>query len=300
MSYKEKKLTCPYDKVHQIAPERMQRHLAKCQRQHANIKLQICKFNVTHHIHPEKLEAHYKICPDRRIVENNEIKKHAYESGAAGLDDRSGFRPAMRTDTSAAAAAAGGEDWEAEMAAYPVGGYNPTAAAMSKKVWRTPKVLTTKSERRQFRAEEADRWHAIDHGTLDKTDETETTAPPTEEPKKAPLRRPDSAMANQATLASSSNYSFKTPTPIYREPQGVSAPPPNVRSTGRGRGTSIKSGSTTGPASLCASGLGGRTPTVTTAGGAGSETGTFATSEFESLDDSIIIAGNLDGNMRMV
>ena len=139
MSFREKKLTCPYDRNHQILPERMQRHLVLCRRQHPNMNLKICKFNSSHHIAPDKWEHHLTVCRDRT---DEFVMQHAYNQAqksapapAAQPAAPSSAPPVAKASAAAAAVSnPDEEDWEAEMEGNVP--YNPTAVAMSRLVWR--------------------------------------------------------------------------------------------------------------------------------------------------------------------
>lgn len=50
-------LECPYDKNHRILRNRMQVHLGKCRRNHANVPKVMCPFNVTHVLNKPELEV---------------------------------------------------------------------------------------------------------------------------------------------------------------------------------------------------------------------------------------------------
>jgi len=307
-SFNEKKLTCPYDKLHQLAPDRMQQHLAKCKRQHPDIILKICPFNVCHHIREEVFDEHIRTCPERRIIENHEVVRHPYEQGASRPPPPPRPAPASRAETTV-----GGcdEDWDAEMATKPIGGYDATANAMSKKVLRAPgKYLTTKSERKHFRQQEAERWAELDtNGTLAKTSEeqqgTISPVPVSNEPRR-PLARPASALAATKTssMMGATYLSHIAPLGISASPtppsQGTAL---KVKSIGRGRGaggggSSVGSGlgsqvrSGPGGSGGGARSLTGGPPPSTT--GCGSETATFETGDFHSIGDDSIVAGNLN------
>lgn len=50
-------LECPYDKSHRILQNRMQVHLGKCRRNHANVPKVTCPFNVIHVLNKPELEV---------------------------------------------------------------------------------------------------------------------------------------------------------------------------------------------------------------------------------------------------
>lgn len=54
-------IQCPYDKSHKLRPERYQRHLFLCRRNHPNSDIAICDFNNAHHIKESELEDHYRV-----------------------------------------------------------------------------------------------------------------------------------------------------------------------------------------------------------------------------------------------
>jgi len=153
MSFSEKKSPCPYCKV-LILPDRIQRHLVKCEIQHPDSQLIVCKFNWAHRIDPQRYNDHLATCPDRGMIENEEIK-HAYKS-----DDVTTGNPALVPRPVNLAKPESSEDWEAEMTnSLP---YDATANAMSKLVLRAPKKSMTKSEKIKFREEEIERLSGIE------------------------------------------------------------------------------------------------------------------------------------------
>ncbi|XP_050085271.1 protein D7-like [Anopheles aquasalis] len=72
------KLQCPYDPVHQIAPNSFGKHLLKCERQHPDMKLARCPLNSFHRFPPEQLKEHLKVCPSRA-----ELESYKYTVGTA-------------------------------------------------------------------------------------------------------------------------------------------------------------------------------------------------------------------------
>ena len=76
-----KLVTCPYNRAHQIRPERIHYHLVKCAKQHPEADLVICPYNATHHVQPADEHVHLLKCPDRRIVE---IQKYRFNDPLPG------------------------------------------------------------------------------------------------------------------------------------------------------------------------------------------------------------------------
>jgi len=74
-------LTCPYNRAHQIRPERMQYHLIKCRKQFPELSLVVCPYNATHHVPRADEHQHLLSCPDKRIVE---IQKYRLNEPLAG------------------------------------------------------------------------------------------------------------------------------------------------------------------------------------------------------------------------
>jgi len=68
-------ITCPYDAMHQIRPERIQYHLIKCKKNHPNADHVICPYNATHHVPKAEERDHLKTCVDRRVVE---VRRYQY------------------------------------------------------------------------------------------------------------------------------------------------------------------------------------------------------------------------------
>jgi len=74
-------LDCPYNRSHQIRPERMQYHLIKCRKQYPEKNLIICPFNATHHVAKSEERKHMMSCPDRRIVD---IQRYRFNEPTPG------------------------------------------------------------------------------------------------------------------------------------------------------------------------------------------------------------------------
>lgn len=74
-------LECPYNRSHQIRPERMQYHLIKCRKQFPEKNLVICPFNATHHMAKSEERNHMINCPDRRIVD---IQRYRFNEPTPG------------------------------------------------------------------------------------------------------------------------------------------------------------------------------------------------------------------------
>jgi len=63
------KITCPYNKFHQIDPKRITYHLIKCKKNYPDVELAVCAYNATHQMPPDEEKAHLKECPDKKIAE---------------------------------------------------------------------------------------------------------------------------------------------------------------------------------------------------------------------------------------
>jgi len=74
-------IECPYNRAHQIRPERMQYHLIKCRKQFPEKALVICPFNATHHMSKHEERNHMLNCPDRRIVD---IQRYRFNEPLSG------------------------------------------------------------------------------------------------------------------------------------------------------------------------------------------------------------------------
>jgi len=308
-SFKEKKERCPYDPNHELLPERMAQHLVKCRRQHPHVKKEICRFNSTHHVDPENMKKHLKYCRDADLVTKTKII-----SGVTAYNDpkKPAFTPPVndlrpQSRPHLAQADQGEEDWEAEMEGNVP--YNPSVCAASKMVMRRPTVLTTKSERRQFREDEFQRWSKIqtkkeDEDTKNNNTtqvslnggnaETSSISPV----KPVGLRRP--------LTASTSSYSVAHQSLTLVDDSTTAAPRGFdgalsiggggiVKSIGRGRGSvAARFGGGGGGVSA----LGGlRRPSLAASEAATqSVTGSFGTSEFKSLGEpeESIISGNIN------
>ena len=168
------------------------------------------------------------------------------------------------------------EDWEAEMEGNVP--FDPTRRAKEKGVLRYIQGAT-KSERRRFREEEAERHAQL---AAEKTSQdtslansTKSTIRQVQPEAPQPLRRPN---LNKSTLNDSSfMYQGRG-----RGSLPVVLPPPPVAAVGRGRGAAL--------AKLQRERL-----NVGKAVSECSEPSTFATAEYKSMDDSIV-AGNLRPN----
>uniref|UniRef100_A0AAG5DCR1 CHHC U11-48K-type domain-containing protein n=1 Tax=Anopheles atroparvus TaxID=41427 RepID=A0AAG5DCR1_ANOAO len=60
---------CPFDPLHQIAPNKFGKHLTKCQRQHPDMQYARCPLNTFHLVKPEDLKEHVRTCPSRMELE---------------------------------------------------------------------------------------------------------------------------------------------------------------------------------------------------------------------------------------
>merc|ERR1711974_212676 len=189
-----------------------------------------------------------------------------------------------------------------------MGPYNPSASASKKMVMRRPADLTTKSERRQFREDEFQRWSKIQTKTDDEdtknnnftqvslnggTAETSQISPV----KPVGLRRP--------LNASTSSYSVAPSMKLVDSATGfhgaLSMGGGIVKSIGRGRGSVTLAQMEQAAAKFGgggASGLGGlRRPSIAASEAATqSVTGSFGTSEFKSVaePEESIISGNIN------
>ncbi|XP_059097472.1 uncharacterized protein LOC131891819 [Tigriopus californicus] len=129
-------ITCFFDPVHQIRPERMQIHLYKCKKQHPTTPFKICPLNSTHYVKPEDLEAHVEDCPDKGEVMSHILAKNCYRFNAPKPVDRS--LPEV-------------DEWQELQGKQP---FNPTLNAKSKGVVRVLKAASKSEKKRFYEAEE--------------------------------------------------------------------------------------------------------------------------------------------------
>ncbi|KAK2702852.1 uncharacterized protein LOC136042318 [Artemia franciscana] len=63
---------CPYDPVHVLYEDRIQRHLVKCAENHPELaaKMTSCRFNQTHIFLKTEMISHENMCPGRKIALN--------------------------------------------------------------------------------------------------------------------------------------------------------------------------------------------------------------------------------------
>ena len=146
-------ITCPYNKSHQIRPERMQRHLIVCRKDvlskpnhpfHKAAKdLERCPFDANHHIKKSEMESHIQECPSKR------------EMKTVVLTEAPSWRKSVVTEKSEAAveAAENWDDDDKEDLDNPQPGYNPQAKILNSSVpilYNVPGLY--KSEKRDFRS----------------------------------------------------------------------------------------------------------------------------------------------------
>jgi len=307
MPFVEKKVTCPYNKSHQILPARFGTHLVKCSKQHPHMKTKVCLFNALHHVLEENYDQHVLECLDRGIVDNPQIR-HPYDDAIAAASRR----PAMH---SAANTGAGGrrdpkeEDWESEMVG--VTPYDPTKKAMEKNVLRYIQGAT-KSERRAFRADERERHAKLEAeqksaaaslatGASVSVNSTTAAVGPLPDNSTFRMRRPVNqtitvdvtrqAAASGGSFATGANATSQSGSFMssQRAPSGVRplGPPPVVPNVGRGRAAVL--------ANIARSRQVGKQAAAATGQ---SEAGTFATSDFKSIvsgETESIISGTILG-----
>lgn len=64
-------VSCPFEPSHRILKHRIQKHIAKCSKNHPNSKyMKICPFDVTHIMNPTEIDDHIKNCPQRSSFEH--------------------------------------------------------------------------------------------------------------------------------------------------------------------------------------------------------------------------------------
>jgi len=253
--YQEEKLQCPYVPAHQIAPDRMLKHLHKCTKDLANtplspfyskyLDLKVCRWSALHRIPSKDIAAHELNCPDQRLKDVMQLKDDIQASEAAPS-----WTGAVQPNVLDVCARVGGttdENWDDECG---TGGYDTEA-----KVEKNPELIYNKqglsrSQKRAFRHERAERaceqqrqgWTA-GAAAVDDWDESE-------KPQKlnSPKKKSDSGAVAQAV--SSDDWttvpSSKGRGRAQRKPQesavfdniarGLSGTLPAVEPKGRGRG----------------------------------------------------------------
>ncbi|EDV40390.1 uncharacterized protein Dana_GF10485, isoform A [Drosophila ananassae] len=134
----ENYITCPYDPVHRLAPERFAFHLTRCARNFPASKMVRCPFNNTHLFQVDAMHRHVVMCPNR-----------AYFVRYTNPDKLPPAEPPTKPfeiETS--------EDWDAEP---PAPTYDPAKRCREGFVIVTPQGSSL-SGRRKFREKERRRF----------------------------------------------------------------------------------------------------------------------------------------------
>ncbi|ALC48554.1 CG32625 [Drosophila busckii] len=133
-----KYITCPYDKVHRLLPQRLANHLTRCSRNHPSSKLVRCPFNSTHLLKKNELIPHLSTCESSSVYTNFQFPDKLPESSTASED----IVPSK-------------EDWDAEP---PAPTYKPISHPEDDFILRNLQGAQP-AERRIFRAMERKRFN---------------------------------------------------------------------------------------------------------------------------------------------
>ncbi|KAK7863298.1 hypothetical protein R5R35_005341 [Gryllus longicercus] len=136
---------CPYNPSHQINKSRLQYHIVKCEKQHAQRELVTCPYNATHRLPKPELAVHIFECPDKRILET-----HKFQTGdeVSKKNLQEFIRPSLPPSE---------ENWDTDDYQS---SYDPNQHINNKCVIRNIQGAT-KSERKQFRREERRRVNQL-------------------------------------------------------------------------------------------------------------------------------------------
>eukprot|EP00092_Neocalanus_flemingeri_P019311 GFUD01020917.1.p1 GENE.GFUD01020917.1~~GFUD01020917.1.p1 ORF type:complete len:224 (+),score=62.37 GFUD01020917.1:202-873(+) len=145
-------LTCPYNKSHQIRPERMQRHLIICRKDvlskpthpfhKAAKELERCPFDANHHITKAEMESHIIECPSKREMKPS-VPTAVPSWRKSVVRDKSEAEVSVESWDDV-----GEDDWD-----KPQTGYNPQDKMLNSSeplLYNVPGL--NKSEKREFRA----------------------------------------------------------------------------------------------------------------------------------------------------
>ncbi len=96
-------VTCPYNRCHQIRPDRIQYHLVKCSKQHPEADMVVCPYNASHHVKREEeavtgtltmfclhltlyscAQMHVRHCTDREVIELQKFRSSITIPGQHG------------------------------------------------------------------------------------------------------------------------------------------------------------------------------------------------------------------------
>ncbi|XP_030384577.1 gametocyte-specific factor 1 homolog [Scaptodrosophila lebanonensis] len=135
---------CPYDKMHQVRPERFITHLVRCCRSHPTIQV-CCPHNAAHIVSPGEMDEHLKGCDSKALSKymmDQQVQQKPEEQPYFGK----------------------GENWDDDP---DEGTYDPTSRCEQALIIRKPINLTW-AQRKQFRLSERSR-----HEKLEKENEKE-------------------------------------------------------------------------------------------------------------------------------
>ncbi|KAH8338260.1 hypothetical protein KR074_011963, partial [Drosophila pseudoananassae] len=134
----DKLISCPYDPLHRLMPERFALHLIRCARNHPGSNLLRCPFNSTHLFMEGSIEQHVEVCPDRayfvRYTNPDKLPPPEPSKGQFFVKSE--------------------EDWDIS---EPVTTYNPEQHCKESFVIRNPQGAPP-AARRQFREQERRRF----------------------------------------------------------------------------------------------------------------------------------------------
>jgi len=143
--------TCPYDRSHQITPDKLMTHLTKCRKQHLKKNptptIVICPYKSTHHIDKTEFDYHVKNC------DGKDLAIHMLLEPATVVKKPEQSLPIIINEQRNVDNITDDEDWETQQIRAP---YDPATKILEKEVLRKP-VGLTKSERKEFYVKERER-----------------------------------------------------------------------------------------------------------------------------------------------
>ncbi|XP_044739859.1 gametocyte-specific factor 1 homolog isoform X1 [Chrysoperla carnea] len=179
-------IECPYNKSHQILPDRMQVHLVRCRRSHPDEMKVPCPFNSTHVVGQCELEYHIANCPDQKTLVSQLIE---YESEERIFEPI----PIINTDVECS------ENWDD----VNVPTYDPTEHLENNIIIRNMQVRPP-SERKAFREQENRRIEALKDRNRDNAGRKDN-ASSMNESKVATFRRPNTVSVTKKATTAANN-----------------------------------------------------------------------------------------------
>jgi len=157
---------CPYERSHQITPDKLMTHLTKCRKQHLKKNptptIVICPYKSTHHVDKTEYDYHVKNC------DGKDLAIHMLMEPSMSAKKQEHNIPKIIREERNVDYVTDDEDWESQQIRAP---YDPATKILEKEVLRKP-VGLTKSERREFYVKERERRRFL--AERNKAKETDT------------------------------------------------------------------------------------------------------------------------------